>query len=157
MGIYWTFTRCTLRAYIHCTVAISFFFCYLSMIPITNRHYNNFYIIRWVIHPTQHHQIIMYDLSLLFLLSYSFIFDVICEDSFPNYTCINQGHLVLYNVLVWVTSSLGQHLSKVLKLAPLQPSRYWLYCHYSSDPLLSSCCDKITMKSFFIIIYQKKN
>ena len=115
-----------------------FFFCHLSMIPITHRHYNNFYIIHWVIHPSQHHQIIMYDLSLLFLLSYSFIFDVICEDSSPSYTCINQGHLVLYNVLVWVTSSLGQHLSKVLKLAPLQPSRYWLYLHYSSDSLLSS-------------------
>ena len=51
-----------------------------------------------VIHPLQHHQIIMYDLSLLFLLSFSF--NVIYEDSSPSYTCINQGHLVLYNVLI---------------------------------------------------------
>ena len=91
-----------------------------------------------VIHPPQHHQIIMYDLSLLFLLSFSFIFYVMCEDSSPSYICINQGHLVLYNVLVWVISHLGQHLFKVLKLAPLRPSRYWLYCHYLSDSLLSS-------------------
>ena len=42
----------------------------------------------------------MYDFSLLFLLSFSFIFHVICEDSSPSYACINQGHLALYNALV---------------------------------------------------------
>ena len=32
-----------------------------------------------IIHPLQHHQIIMYDLNLLFLLSFSFNFHVICD------------------------------------------------------------------------------
>ena len=76
----------------HCAVAISYSFCYLLMIPITHRHYDNFYIIHRSIHPLEHHQTIKYDLSLLFL-SFSFIFHVICEDS-SSYTCINQGHLV---------------------------------------------------------------
>ena len=87
-----------LRAYMHCAVAISYSFCYLLMIPITQTLQQLLYHPR-VIHPIQHHQIIMYNLSILFLLSSSLIFHVICKDSSPSYTCINKGHLV-YNV--WV-------------------------------------------------------
>ena len=126
-----------LRAYMHHVMAISYYFVIFQWtlshtdITMTSTSFTGHT-------PPQHHQIIMYDFSFLFLLSFSFIFHVICEDSSPSYACINQGHLVLYNVSVWVTSSLGQHLSKILKPAPLEPSRYWVYCHYLSDSLLSS-------------------
>ena len=33
---------------------------------------------------------------------------------------------MLYSISIWVLCSLGQQLSKVLKLAPLQPSSFWL-------------------------------
>ena len=89
----------------------------------------------------------MYDFSFLFLLSFSFIFHVNYRNSSPSYTCINQGHLVFYKVSIWVISSLSQHLSKVLKLAPLQPSRYWLHCHFLLDHLLSPLCCNIWVAS----------
>ena len=81
------------------------FFCCPSMIPITHRHCNNFYIIHWPYTPHSITRSIMYDLSLLFLLSFSFIFHMICEDFSPSYTCINQRHLAHYNV-----SALLHHL-----------------------------------------------
>ena len=71
------------------------------MIPIIHRHCDDFYIIHWSYTSLQHHQIIMHDLSLLFHLSFTFIFHVICEDSSPSYACMNKEHLVLYNVQYW--------------------------------------------------------
>ena len=126
-----------LRAYMHCAMAISFF-CFVIFQWLLSHRDTTTTSTSSTGHtpPTaspDHH---VWPQSPL--LSFSFIFHVICEDSSPSYACINQGHLVLYNVLVWVISSLGQQLSKVLKLALLQPSRYWLYCYYSSDSLLSS-------------------
>ena len=75
-----------------------------------------------VIHPLQHYQIIMYDLNLLFLLSFSFIFRVIFEESSPSYACINQGHLALYNVSV---------LGYIFPLVNYSlKSRHWLHCSH---------------------------
>ena len=89
-----------LRAYMHHAMAISYSFllsfdgsCHTQTLWLLLPH-------PLVIHPLQCHQIIMYDLSLLFLFSLSFIIHVICEDSSPSYACINQGHLVLYNLLL---------------------------------------------------------
>ena len=44
----------------------------------------------------------------------------------PYFTCINWVDTTLYSISIWVLCSLSQHLFKVLKLAPLQPSSFWL-------------------------------
>ena len=65
--------------------------------------------------PSSQHHILLHPpyILLLFIRTIS-----------PYFTCINQVDTTLYLISIWVLCSLSQHLFKVLKLAPLQPSSF---------------------------------
>ena len=57
----------------------------------------------------------------------------------------------------WVLFSLWSTLSKVLKLAPLQPSIYWLHCYCFLDHLLSPLYSHLLLLHFAVdlLFYSK--
>ena len=67
--------------------------------------------------PSSQHHVLLHPpyILLLFIRTIS-----------PYFTCINRVDTTLYLISIWVLCSLGQHLFKVLKPAPLQPSSFWL-------------------------------
>ena len=120
--------------YMRCMDIFSHYSLYFSFLISSKRHYHSpqhLQLYNRLFLSPQHHvcphpPIFSYLLHTLLLFVRTFS---------PQFTCINRVDTTLYSILIWVLFSLSQHLSKVLKPAPLQPIKHLAYI--ASDFLVS--------------------
>ena len=126
-------------AYTVCAGQTSFllFFLLSLMITFLHRHYDEPTSLIDYTHSIHHHQSIMHDFIPLYLL---FLLYISCDSQeLSPQPCLYKPRTssTLKCIGFGLYFSSSQPTSIVVKPAPLQPSRYWLYCHCLFDYLLS--------------------